>query len=196
MKARNLFLLLFVLIPNLVQAQFSPPSDFRKFPSYQIGVRTAYTAVESLINLEAEASRGFVITRVCIHAGTLTTADYIPWDLVITNTASSAGTVIVPDSATTNYLRSSNPFNPTWTGLARTGGTEGNSVATIDGGLLYAPTATALNNGEFCREYCKVNSQCPYIPKGVINGVKLFLTPAAGGADQTARIDFVAIPEP
>ena len=166
--------------------------DFRNAQAYAVGVNVAYTVAESLINLEAEADRGFFILKVCINPGLATTAAFTNWALFRTTTASSGGTVITTESSTTvAYLNRLNQRNAIWSGAARTAGTEGASGPLIDTASIYVSTATTQNI-ETCHTYCTYGTQCPYIPKGITNGVKLMFTGTAGGAGQSARIEFIA----
>jgi hypothetical protein len=164
--------------------------------SYVVSVTTAYTAVESLINLEAESGRGFRITKVCIHPGSATAAANILWQLIRTTTASSAGTVIAAESTTTNSVTKMDPGDSNWSGAARTGGTEGTSGAVLDQGNVYANIAATGSSetglGGECKEYGLVDGKQPIVAAGTTNGVKLMLTATAGGVGQAASIHFVA----
>jgi hypothetical protein len=154
----------------------------------------AYTAVESLINLEAEAARGFRITKICIGPGNATAAAWTLWQLIRTTTASSAGTVIASESTTTHSISKMDPADANWSGLARTGGTEGTSGAVIAGGTIFVPIAAtgAGPSAYWCETFSDVDGKQPVVLAGVTNGVKLMFTGTAGGAGQSAQIHFVA----
>lgn len=154
----------------------------------------AYTAVESLINLEAEASRGFKIQQICITPGSATAAAWTLWQLIRTTSASSVGTVIAAESTTTHSVTKMTPTAANWAGAARTGGTEGTSGAVIDGGTVFVnitATPPAHAGQVFCRDY-GTWGEMPTIAAGTTNGVKLMLTATAGGASQSAQIRFIA----
>ena len=155
----------------------------------------SYTAVESLINLEAEAGRGFRITEVCVSGGSATAAAWTTWQLIRTTSASSAGTTIAAESTTTHSVTKMDPADANWSGAARTGGTEGTSGAVIDQGTIFVNiTATppaAPGADQVCHTYCKSGDKCPTVIAGVANGVKLMFTATAGGALQSAFIKFV-----
>ena len=188
MKFKFLILLFILIIVNTeVKAQ-----NLSNRAAYRIGTFTAYTVLESLINLEAEAERGFYITRICINPGTQTTAGHVPVQLIRTTTVSSAGTVISPEQVANNYLSKNNPTDNNWAGIARTGGTEGTSGAGLDLFTVFIPTGTTLGNGEICKEYCIAGTKCPFVSKGVNNGVKLMFQGGTGAGFQSASIDFVA----
>jgi hypothetical protein len=164
--------------------------------SYIVSVTTAFTAVDSMINLEAEAGRGFRITKVCIHPGSATAAANLLWQLIRTTTASSAGTVIAAESTTTNSVTKMDPADGNWSGAARTSGTEGTSGAVLDQGTVYANIAATGSSqsglGGECKEYGLVDGKQPIVVSGTTSGVKLMLTGTAGGVGQAASIHFVA----
>jgi hypothetical protein len=164
--------------------------------SYIVSVTTAFTTVDSMINLEAEASRGFRITKVCIHPGSATAAANILWQLIRTTTASSAGTVITAENTTTNSVTKMDPGDANWSGVARTAATEGTSGAVLDQGNVYANIAATGSSetglGGECKEYGLVDGKQPIVAAGTANGVKLMLTGTAGGVGQAASIHFVA----
>lgn len=155
---------------------------------------SAYTAVESLINLEAEVSRGFRISQMCMNPGSATAGVMTTWQLIRTSTASSGGTVITSENTTTNSVTKMAPGDSNWSGVARTGGTEGSSGAVLDQGTVYVPilvTPPTVPNW-YCREYGVNGGKLPTVVAGVANGVKLMLTATAGGAGQSAMIRFIA----
>lgn len=165
--------------------------------SYILASVTAYTAIESLLNLEAEAARGFRVTKICINGGNATAAANILWQLFRTTSASSGGTAIAAEATTgNNALAKMDPADANWSGAARTGGTEGTSGAILDSGTVFVPIAATGAGpgtpGMFCKEYGLVDGKQPIIAAGTANGVKLMFTATAGGAGQSAAIHFVA----
>jgi len=165
--------------------------------TYEVSLSTvSYTAVESLINLEAEASRGFRISQLCINPGWATAVAMTQWQLIRTTTASSAGTVISAEGTTTHSVTKMDPGDSNWSGVARTGGTEGTSGAVLDQGTIFVPTLTTPPTvvGWQCREYGMNGGKLPEVAAGTANGVKLMFTATAGGAAQSAMIRFIAVP--
>jgi hypothetical protein len=164
--------------------------------SYIVAVSNqAYTASEGAIDLEAEAGRGFRITKVCIQPGSATAAAWVQWQLIRTTTASSAGTVIAAEATSGNVsLAKMDPGDSNWSGVARTAATEGTSGAILDtGNAFVAITVTPpAAYPYFCREYGIVDGKQPVVAAGTTNGVKLMWEGTAGGADFAAQIHFVA----
>lgn len=164
--------------------------------SYIVAVSNqAYTASEGAIDLEAEASRGFRISKVCIQPGSATAAAFVQWQLIRTTTASSAGTTIAAEATSGNVsLAKLDPADANWSGVARTAATEGTSGAILDTGNAFVSiTATPpAAFGYFCREYGLIDGKQPVVAAGTSNGVKLMWEGTAGGADFAAQIHFVA----
>lgn len=197
MKARILFSIvigILLLNPSVIFGQSK--NENAKLPAYAFGVsNTAFTAVDSFLNIESEARRGFYITKVCITPGSATAAAYTQWQLIRTTTVSSAGTVIAAEVTSGNNVNAKmDQRNANWIGVVRTGGTEGTSDAILDSDNIFvnitATPPTVIN--QMCRDYCIGNMKCPYIPQGIANGVKLMFTGTAGGASQSARIEIIA----
>jgi len=193
---RKLYLALILLLLNTGEINAQNKEESRKPPTYVFGVsNVAFTAVDSLLNVEAEANRGFYITKVCVTPGSATAAAYTLWQLIRTTTASSGGTVIAAEVTSGNNVNAKmDQRNATWTGIVRTGGTEGSSGAILDSDMIFVnitATPPAVID-EFCREYCNENEKCPFVPKGVTNGVTLMFTGTAGGASQAGRIEIIA----
>ena len=166
--------------------------------SYQVGTtNAAITAAGSdVLSLEAEASRGFRITKICMYPGSATAAAIVQWQLIRTTTASSGGTVIAAEVTTgNNFLAKADPADANWSGVARApGATEGTSGAILDSGMAHvAITATPPTTFPyFCREYGVVDGKQSIITAGITNGVKLMWEGTAGGVDLGAVIHFVA----
>jgi hypothetical protein len=154
----------------------------------------SYTVAESLINLEAESGRGFRISQICMTPGSATAAGWTTWQLIRSTTASSGGTVITAENTTTHTVSKMDPGDSNWSGVARTGGTEGTSGAVLDQGTIFVPiTATPPATHPIqCREYGLNGGKLPTVVAGTSNGVKLMFTAAAGGATQSAMIRFIA----
>jgi hypothetical protein len=181
---------------NTNKALSTAPGDSTRDSYAVILLSVAYTAVDSLINLEAEAGRGFQITQICINPGWATAVAQTTWQLIRTTTASSAGTVISAESTTTHTVSKMNPASSNWSGIARTSGTEGTSGAVLDQGTIFVPinvTPPAVPR-IFCRDYKGDNGQPPTVIAGTTNGVKLMFTGTAGGATQSAYLRFNAVP--
>jgi len=165
--------------------------------SYIVAATSAFTAVDSILNLEAEAGRGFRITKVCINPGSATTAANTLWQLIRTTTASSAGAAITAEvTSGNNALVKMDPGDSNWSGAARTSGTEGTSGAILDSGNVYvniaATGSTGTSLGTQCKEYGLVDGKQPIVAAGTTNGVKLMFTGTAGGTGQSAAIHFIA----
>lgn len=204
MKKLLSLLLVALLVALPAQAQWSthgPRGTYAEPVSrgaYIVSVTgQSFTAVESLINLESSAGKGFRITKLCIQPGSQTTAAYNLWQLIRTTTASSGGTLISNEatsgSASISKLYAS---DADFDGIGRIGGTEGTSGAIIDQGSIFVGTATTANMAT-CIEYCTPSStMCPTVePFGTGSprfGVKLMFTAAAGGASQGATMYIVA----
>lgn len=205
MKKLLSLLLVTLLVALPAQAQWSthgPRGSYAEPVSrgaYIVSVTgQSFTAVESLINLESSAGKGFRITKLCIQPGSQTTAAYNLWQLIRTTTASSGGTLI-SNEATSGAASISKLYtaDADFDGIGRIGGTEGTSGAIIDQDSIFVGTATTANAGTVCREYCTPSStMCPTVePFGTGAprfGVKLMFTAAAGGAAQGATMTIVA----
>jgi hypothetical protein len=155
----------------------------------------AVTALDGVINLEAESGRGFRISQMCITPGQATAAAWVQWQLIRTTTASSVGTVITSENTTTHSITKMDPGDANWSGLARFAATEGTSGAVLDAGTLHvniAATPPTVAGHVFCREYGMNGGKLPIIPAGTANGVKLMFTGTAGGAGLSASIRFIA----
>jgi len=147
----------------------------------------ALTAEESMLNIEAEAARGFRISQFCINPGQATAAAWIRWQLIRTTTASSGGTVIAAEATVTNSVTKMDPGDANWSGAARTAGTEGTSGAVLDQGTVFvniAATPPAHGGHIFCREYGLNGGKLPTIVPGT--------TGTAGGAGASANIRFIS----
>lgn len=165
--------------------------------SYMVGTSNAAVtaAASDVLSLEAEAARGFRISKVCIYPGSATAAALVQWQLIRTTTASSGGTVIAAEvTSGNNFLSKADPGDANWSGVARApGATEGTSGAILDTGMAHVQiTATPPTNFPyFCREYGLIDGKQPVIAAGVTNGVKLMWEGTAGGVDLGAVIHFV-----
>lgn len=163
--------------------------------TYIAAATSAFTASDSILNIEAEASRGFRIARVCIQPGNATAAVSTLWQLIRTTTASSGGTSITAEvTSGNNALAKMDPGSANWSGAVRTGGTEGSSGAIIDSGNLWvgvAATGTGPSQAD-CRDYGGNGLRMPTVAAGTTNGVKLMFTGTAGGTGQSATIYFIA----
>lgn len=192
LKTFLILLILSLSFDHLAAGQNLYPKNNRQ--TYTVGGGASFTVLDSLVNLESEADRGFWITKVCIYPGSATAAVHTTWQLIRTTTASSGGTLITTEATSGVSFLAKGMYNVNnWTGIARVGGTEGTSGAILDGGGIFVGTATTANGGELCRTYCLDDKQfCPFIPKGVTNGVKLMFTGTAGGTVQGCRIEFAA----
>lgn len=159
-------------------------------------VNQAVTGVESLFNLEAEANRGFRITKLCIDPGSATAATWTLWQLIRTTAvASSGGTVIASEAtASTNSITKMFSGDASWAGLARVAGTEGTSGAILDQGTIFVnATATPPTmQPSTCFSYCDNSGICPTVDPGILNGVKLMLTGTAGGVAASAKLYFIS----
>ena len=168
----------------------------RNLASYAVHVSNiAVTALDDVLNLESEAARGFRISQMCITPGQATAAAWVQWQLIRTTTASTAGTVISPESTTTHSISKSDVADVNWSGLARFAATEGTSGAVLDAGTLFvnvAATPPAVPGQTFCREYGMNGSKLPTVAAGVTNGVKLIFTGTAGGTGFSAMLRFIA----
>jgi len=164
--------------------------------TYEVHVSAiAVTASDGVINLEAEAGRGFRISQLCITPGQATAAAWVQWQLIRTTTASTVGTVIAAESTTTHSVTKMDPADANWSGLARFAATEGTSGAVLDAGTLHvniAATPPTVAAQVFCREYGMNGGKLPTVVAGVTNGVKLMFTGTAGGAGLSAMIRFIA----
>lgn len=164
--------------------------------TYEVHVSNiAVTASDGVINLEAEAGRGFRISQLCINPGQATAAAWVQWQLIRTTTASSAGTAITSENTTTHSITKMDPADANWSGLARFAATEGTSGAVIDAGTVFvniAATPPAHPGHIMCREYGMNGGKLPTIVAGTTNGVKLMFTGTAGGAGLSAMIRFIA----
>lgn len=163
--------------------------------TYEVHVSNiAVTALDGVINLEAEASRGFRISQICIQPGQATAAAHVLWQLIRTTTASSVGTVIAAESTTTHSITKMDPADANWAGIARFAATEGTSGAVLDAGTAFVniaatpPTVFPI----MCREYGMNGGKLPTVVAGTANGVKLMFTGTAGGAGLSAMIRFIA----
>ena len=149
-----------------------------------------------VLSLEAEASRGFRISKLCIYPGSATAAAIVQWQLIRTTTASSGGTQITAEiTSGNNSLAKMDPGDASWSGVARApGATEGSSGAILDSGMAHvAITATPPTTFPyFCREYGLIDGKQFVVAAGTTNGVKLMFEGTAGGVDLGAAIHFVA----
>ncbi len=158
----------------------------------------ALTAADSLLNVQAEASRGFRIEKLCIAPGSATAATWTLWQLIRTTTAPSGGNTITTEvTSGNNAVAKMFSEDPNWTGLVMTTDgttTEGNSGAILDTGTIFVnatatpPTAIA----PYCVEYCTNSSMCPTVNPGVANGVTVMFTGTAGGVAASATLYIVA----
>jgi hypothetical protein len=159
----------------------------------------AITAAGSdVLSLEAGASQGFKITKLCVYPGSATAAAIVQWQLIRTTTASSGGTVIAAEvTSGNNSLSKADPADANWSGVARAPtATEGTSGAILDNGMAHvAITATPPTTfAYFCREYGLMDGKGPIVVPGTTNGVKLMWEGTAGGVDLGAAIHFIAYP--
>jgi hypothetical protein len=163
--------------------------------TYEVHVSgIAVTVLDGVINLEAEVSRGFRISQICISPGSATAAAYTTWQLIRTTTASSAGTPITSENTTTHSISKMDPGDANWGGLARFAATEGTSGAVLDAGTIFVNitgTPPAVT-GWWCREYGMNGGKLPTVVAGTANGVKLMWTGLAGGANFAAMMQFIA----
>lgn len=154
------------------------------------------TAAGALLSLEAEAARGFRVTKICITPGAATAALVAQWQLIRTTAASSGGTAITAEITTgNNGLAKMDPADSNWGGIARTVGTGGTSGAIVDSGNIHvaiAATPPTTVNGFTCKEYGLVDGKQLVVAAGVTNGVKIQFEGSAGGIDAGASIHFVA----
>ena len=149
---------------------------------------------DGIINLEAEASRGYRISQVCISPGQATAAVWMHWQLFRTTTASSGGTLIASESTTTHSVSKMDPADANWSGLARFAAVEGTSGALLDAGTVFVNVALTppAVSPTYCREYGLEGGKLPTVAAGVGNGVKLMVLGSAGGAGMSAMIRFIA----
>jgi hypothetical protein len=212
------WIFVFVLVPVMLAAQGLPIKDGDSstlasvnvngsvevvhgepaVASYLVGTTNAAitSAGSDVLSLEAEASRGFRVTKLCIYPGSATAAALVQWQLIRTTTASSGGTQITAEvTSGNNFLSKADPGDANWSGVARApAATEGTSGAILDSGMAHvAITATPPTTFPyFCREYGIVDGKQPIIAAGTTNGVKLMFEGTAGGVDLGAVIHFVA----
>jgi len=170
--------------------------------SYALASTFICTAAANIATIEAPASTGFKVTKLCINPGQVTTSFPRIFTITRRTAASTAGTLATAEGTAVPAISKRDSADGNYGGVARaasavaiTGGTLG---AVVDVFTLHAPTvgsATVSNSlVPFCREYGENGYTKPIaVLAGVANGINV-ADGAGGGAactNATISIDII-----
>lgn len=157
------------------------------------------TTAAYALSLEAEAARGFKITRICVGTSNATAAALQTVTVRRTTTASSGGTAITSEGTGTSGVAQHVPGTGNYAGVCRLTGTAGTAGALLDifgwtVGEIAAGAADPQGQGVFCKTYGLEGEQAPTVVSGTTNGVDVRVTAAGAGglASGSISITFIA----
>jgi len=139
------------------------------------------------LSLEAEAARGFRVSRVCVGVTNATAAAGVTVTVNRRSTASSGGTVSTQEGTGADSVSKFDPADGNWTGIVRRTGTLGTIGPTLDQwsfqvGELGAGAADVPGLDAYCRDYGLFESKMPTVLAGTSNGLSVNVSaPGAGG---------------
>lgn len=155
------------------------------------------TALYSM-QLAAEVSRGFRISRICVGTSNATASALQTITVSRRTTASSGGTVAGAEATTSPSVSQHVPGTGNWSGVCAVTPTLGTVGAMLDGwgqivgevGAGTADTPTVVT----CKDYGDRGEQMPSVSAGVANGVSVSVTAAGAGglASGSISITFIA----
>lgn len=169
--------------------------------------RATYTASASgltttaaySMQIEAEAGRGFKVSKICVGTTVATAAALQTIILRRSTAAGSGGTTLTAEGTTTVGVAQLVPGTGNWGGRSVHTGTAGTAGAVLDQwgmtvGELGAGAADPNSQPVFCKTYGDNGEQMPTVASGTDNGISLSVSSAGAGglASGSIAITFIA----
>lgn len=158
----------------------------------------ATTALYSM-QLNAEASRGLKIKRICFGTSNATAAAAVTVTIQRRTTASTGGTVATAEGTASPSVSKRDPADANFGGVCSVTPTLGTAGAVLGGfsytvGEIGVGTSDPGGPGFYCKEYGGLGMKPIIVTAGVANGVSVSVSaPGAGGlASGAIVIDFAA----
>lgn len=156
------------------------------------------TAAYSM-QIEAEAGRGFKVSKICVGTTVATAAALQTIILRRSTAAGSGGTTLTAEGTATVAVSQHVPGTGNWGGRTVHTGTPGTAGATLDQwgqtvGELGAGAADPNSLPIFCKTYGDNGEQMPAVSSGTGNGISLSVSSAGAGglASGSIAITFIA----
>jgi len=165
-------------------------------PTYRASATGLTCTAASTLSIEAGASTGFKLARVCVFPGQATASVNPTVVIARRSTASSAGTAATNEGTASPSVSRMDPADGTFPGIVRLNGTPGTAGAIIDSWGVYVGELGTGESGPqdpFCKTYGEMGDKMPTVSPGVANGLSIVLgSPGAGGVGCTISATLIA----
>lgn len=172
-----------------------------KRTTYYATVAGATTTAAWNITCEAGASIGFKVSQVCVSLpiGATAAGTIITVGLKRTTAASSGGTALANDAATTTAITRADQASGTWPGVCRGLAATITAGATFDqfqfSQIVLPATTSSPGPAVLCRQFGLNGEQLPTIPAGTSNGFAVTVSAAGAGSLAVGAASMVLITE-
>jgi len=166
-------------------------------PTYIVSATGNTCTAAVTLSIEAGASTGFKLARVCVYGGQATASTNPVVTVARRSTASSGGTACTAEGTSAGCAISKmDPADGNWPGVARVNGTPGTAGAILDAWGVYVGELGTGESGAqdpFCKEYGTNGGKLPVVASGTANGLSVVLgSPGAGGTGCTIAAHLIA----
>ena len=165
-----------------------------------VGTGLATTATYSM-QLDAEASLGYKLLRVCVSSSNATAAAAVTVSIQRRTTASTGGTTASAEATTSPAVSKHNPSSNNWGGRCAVTPTLGTGGAYLDGwgqfiGELGAGAADPPGVVTVCRSYGENSDQAIRVAAGTTNGVSVSVGSSGAGGLAMGAISMMFVSDP
>lgn len=153
-------------------------------PTYIAAVAGQATTAASTLSLEASATKGFRVVKVCVTSSAATAGAAVTVTIQRRTTASTGGTALTADGTGTTTVSRTDLTDATFPGIARLNGTPGTAGAVVDQFSFVVPevgTVDAQSPPPQCVVYTDGGTKPPRVPAGVANGLSINVSSAGAG---------------
>jgi hypothetical protein len=167
--------------------------------TYIAAVASQATTVGLVLSIEAFATTGFKLAKVCVSSSNATAAAAVSVFVERRTTASSGGVQLTAEGAGTAAISKMHPSAANYGGVVRHGGTPGTVGARLDAwsfaiGEIGAGTADP-DSPVICKDYGLNGEQLPTVAAGTANGLSITVTAAGAGGLASGSISATIIVE-